>query len=109
MRPGGLVATPAGAHAANAARFLRRDGGALVRVRIRALTLTLTLALTLSNPSPSPNPNPNPNPNQVLGGFAGMPLLFNEPLSLVGLVTLYSTGAIAAKIVLRWRFSKAYY
>jgi len=45
----------------------------------------------------------------VLGGFAGMPLLFNEPLSLVGLVTLYSTGAIAAKIVLRWRFSKAYY
>ena len=43
----------------------------------------------------------------VLGGFASMPLFFNEPLSLVGLVTLYSTGAIAAKIVLRWRFSKA--
>ena len=36
-----------------------------------------------------------------------MPLLFNEPLSLVGLLTLYSTGAVAAKIVLRWRFSKA--
>ena len=35
MRPGGLVASPAGAHAANAARFLRRDGGALVRVRVR--------------------------------------------------------------------------
>ena len=61
------------------------------------------------NPNPNPSPNLNPNPNQVLGGFAGMPLLFNEPLSLVGLVTLYSTGAIAAKIVLRWRFSKAYY
>ena len=38
-----------------------------------------------------------------------MPLLFNEPMSLVGLVTLYSTAAIAAKAALRWRFSKAYY
>lgn len=45
----------------------------------------------------------------LLGGFACTPLLFNEPMSLTGLVTLYAVGAIAVKTALRWRFSKQYY
>ena len=45
----------------------------------------------------------------LVGGFACTPLLFNEPMSLTGLVTLYAVGAIAVKTALRWRFSKQYY